>query len=282
MGRDENVIVFKDTENLCKTNPRISEAVKRSTSAQKLILEGDKLEDQKKGLYEDVANVIVTKKRTFEAAAAYKNQHVAVHNFASASNPGGGVTKGANAQEECLCRCSGLYFCLNTPAMWDGFYKPHRDAHDPIHNDDIIYTPRVTVFKTDTATPQLLPESEWYDVDIITCAAPNLRNQPSNRYNSGDGNRQVKMKDKELLALHEKKLRMILEVALSEGCETIILGAFGCGAFQNNPEVVALANRNVIKDYLHAFKNIEFAVYCPPHDDSNFMIFERVLKVYCN
>lgn len=282
MGRDENVIVFKDTENLCKTNPRISEAVKRSTSAQKLILEGDKLEDQKKGLYEDVANVIVTKKRTFEAAAAYKNQHVAVHNFASASNPGGGVTKGANAQEECLCRCSGLYFCLNTPAMWDGFYKPHRDAHDPIHNDDIIYTPRVTVFKTDTATPQLLPESEWYDVDIITCAAPNLRNQPSNRYNSGDGNRQVKMKDKELLALHEKKLRRILEVALSEGCETIILGAFGCGAFQNNPEVVALANRNVIKDYLHAFKNIEFAVYCPPHDDSNFMIFERVLKVYCN
>lgn len=282
MGRDENVIVFKDTENLCKTNPRISEAVKRSTSAQKLILEGDKLEDQKKGLYEDVANVIVTKKRTFEAAAAYKNQHVAVHNFASASNPGGGVTKGANAQEECLCRCSGLYFCLNTPAMWDGFYKPHRDAHDPIHNDDIIYTPRVTVFKTDTATPQLLPESEWYDVDIITCAAPNLRNQPSNRYNSGDGNRQVKMKDKELLALHEKKLRRILEVALSEGCETIILGAFGCGAFLNNPEVVALANRNVIKDYLHAFKNIEFAVYCPPHDDSNFMIFERVLKVYCN
>ena len=45
---------------------------------------------------------------------------------------------------------------------------------------------------------------------------------------------------------------------------------------------MALANRNVIKDYLHAFKNIEFAVYCPPHDDSDFMIFERVLKVYCN
>ena len=282
MGRDENVTVFKDTEKLCKTNPKLSESVKKSISAQKLILEGDALTEQNKGRYEDVANVIVTKKRTFEAAAAYKNQHVAVHNFASASNPGGGVTKGANAQEECLCRCSGLYFCLNTPVMWDGFYKPHRNARDPIHNDDIIYTPGVTVFKTDSATPQLLPESEWYDVDIITCAAPNLRNQPSNRYNSGDGNRQVKMTDKGLLALHEKKLRRILEVALSEGCETIILGAFGCGAFQNNPEVVALANRNVIKDYLHAFKNVEFAVYCPPRDDSNFKIFERVLKVYCH
>ena len=281
MGRDENIAVFKDTERLCKSNPKLSESVKKATAAQKLILEGDDLSEQKKDIYEDVAKVIVSRKRTYEAASAYKENHVAVHNFASASNPGGGVTNGASAQEECLCRCSGLYFCLNTPAMWDGFYKPHRDAHDPIHNDDIIYTPGVTVFKTDKATPQLMNESEWYDVDVITCAAPNLRDQPSNRYNTGDGNKQVVMNDKDLLALHEKKLRRILEVVLSEGCDTVILGAFGCGAFQNNPEVVALANKNVIKDYLHAFKNIEFAVYCSPRDDRNFKIFERILKPYC-
>ena len=280
MGRDENVTVFKDTERLCKTNPKLSESVKKATASQKLILEGDTLADQKKDIYEDPAKVLVSKKRTYEAAAGYKGQHVAVHNFASASNPGGGVVNGASAQEECLCRCSGLYFNLNTRAMWDGFYQPHRDAHDPIHNDDIIYTPGVTVFKTDTAMPELMPESDWYDVDVITCAAPNLRNQPSNKYNTGDGNKQTVMKDKDLLALHEKRLRRILEVALSEGCDTIILGAFGCGAFQNNPEVVAQANRNVIKDYLHAFKNIEFAVYCSPRDDRNFKIFERVLKVY--
>lgn len=280
MGRDENVTVFKDTERLCKINPKLSESVKKVTASQKLILEGDTLADQKKDIYEDPAKVVVSKKRTYEAAAGYKGQHVAVHNFASASNPGGGVVNGASAQEECLCRCSGLYFNLNTRAMWDGFYQPHRDAHDPIHNDDIIYTPGVTVFKTDTAMPELMPESDWYDVDVITCAAPNLRNQPSNKYNTGDGNKQTVMKDKDLLALHEKRLRRILEVALSEGCDTIILGAFGCGAFQNNPEVVAQANRNVIKDYLHAFKNIEFAVYCSPRDDRNFKIFERVLKVY--
>lgn len=280
MGRDENVTVFKDTERLCKTNPKLSESVKKATASQKLILEGDTLADQKKDIYEDPAKVVVSKKRTYEAAAGYKGQHVAVHNFASASNPGGGVVNGASAQEECLCRCSGLYFNLNTRAMWDGFYQPHRNAHDPIHNDDIIYTPGVTVFKADTAMPELMPESDWYDVDVITCAAPNLRNQPSNKYNTGDGNKQTVMKDKDLLALHEKRLRRILEVALSEGCDTIILGAFGCGAFQNNPEVVAQANRNVIKDYLHAFKNIEFAVYCSPRDDRNFKIFERVLKVY--
>ena len=161
--------------------------------------------------------------------------------------------------------------------MWDGFYQPHRNAHDPIHNDDIIYTPGVTVFKTDNASPKLMPESEWYDVDVITCAAPNLRSKPSNDYNTGDGNRQVVLKNEELKQIHEKRLRRILDVALAEGCDTIILGAFGCGAFQNDPEVVARASHNVIDEYLHAFRTIEFAVYCPPHDDRNYRIFDSVI-----
>ena len=280
MSRDENIEIFKDTERLCATNSKLSQSVKKATSAQKLILESDVLKKQKKDIFEESAKVIVSKKRTYEAAAYYKGHHVGVLNFASASNPGGGVVNGASAQEECLCRCSGLYFSLNTRDMWNGFYQPHREAHNPIHNDDIIYTPNVTVFKTDTSRPELMPESDWYDVDVITCAAPNLRRRPSNQYNNGDGNRETVMNEKDLLALHEKRLRRILEVALSEGCDTIILGAFGCGAFQNNPKVVALANRNVIKDYLHAFKYIEYAVYCSSHNPLNFRIFERALKVY--
>ena len=138
------------------------------------------------------------------------------------------------------------------------------------------------MFKTDTAEPKLMKEADWYDVDVITCAAPNLREQPSNSYNSGDGSKAVRMTDKDLLALHEKRLRRILDVAVIEKDETVILGAFGCGAFMNKPDVVALAAKNVIKDYLHAFKNIEFAVYCSPRDEQNYKIFERVLKPYCN
>ncbi len=278
MGRAENVIVFEDTMKQCRENLRLKESVKNATAAQKVILETEGLPIQERKVYDSPAKVVVSKKRTFEAAMGYKEAKVAVHNFASASNPGGGVERGANAQEECLCRCSGLFLSLNTPRMITAFYRPHREAHDPFHNDDIIYTPNVTVFKTDTASPQMMPEKDWYDVDVITCAAPNLRAQPSNSYNSGDGNKAIKIKNSELQAIHEKRLRRILEVALMEGRDTIILGAFGCGAFENSPEVVAEASLKVIKEYLYAFKNIEFAVYCSPRDTSNYETFARKMR----
>lgn len=280
MGRNENIEIFRDTEMLCKSNTRLAESIKKSTKGQKIILEADSLPAQNLNLYEKEARVVVSKKRTYEAACGYKGTKTAVHNFASASNPGGGVVKGSEAQEECLCRCSGLYFNLIVKSMWEGYYTPHRNAHDSIHNDDIIYTPDVIVFKSDSASPRLMPEKDWYQVDVITCAAPNLRPNPTNSMNPADG-RPVKVSDKELLALHEKRLRRILEVAVSEGVESIILGAFGCGAFMNSPEVVARAASNVLTDYLKAFKNVEYAVYCRPDDDKNFKCFESALRKYC-
>jgi len=278
MGREDNVAIFEDTEKLCKSNAKLKETIKASIANQKIILEGDTISDVEKLVYPQKAKVIVSKKRSYEAASAYSGQKICVHNFASASNPGGGVTKGASAQEECLCRCSSLYFCLNIKEAWDGFYTLHRNARNPLHNDDIIYTPGVTVFKSDTAQPRLLSEKDWYEVNVITCAAPNLRQRPSNAYNSGDGDKAVKISDKDLLALHEKRLRRILDVAAMEGNEVVILGAFGCGAFSNNPEVVARAARNVVAEYLQVFKTIEFAVYCSPKDDWNYKVFERALK----
>ena len=277
MGRDENIAVFKDAEKLCRENARLKESIIKSVAQQKLVVESDIIPVTSKNIYAEPAQIVVSKKRSFEAASQYKGKKICVHNFASASNPGGGVTRGANAQEECLCRCSSLYFCLNIREMWDGFYKPHRNSHNPIHNDDIIYTPDVTVFKTDTANPKLMDEKDWYEVNVITCAAPNLREHPSNAYNSGDGDRAIEITDKELLALHEKRLRRILDVAVMEGNEAVILGAFGCGAFSNNPEVVARAAKNVISDYRHAFKVIEFAVYCSPWDEQNYRVFNRIL-----
>ena len=284
MRREENIAVYQDTEHRCKTNQRLKEGIEKSVADQKLILEGDGVEDAfpgktlEKNRYQKAAKVVVSKKRSFEAASAYQGKKVCVHNFASATNPGGGVTKGSTAQEECLCRCSTLYFCLNTEIPWGGFYDPHRAAQDPIHNDDCIYTPDVIVMKTDEAIPQIMQEKDWYSVDVITCAAPNLRECPSNQMNSGDGQASVKLSSQEQLALHEKRLRRILDVAAMAGEEVVILGAFGCGAFENDPQAVATAASNVITDYLHAFETIEFAIYCSPRDERNFGFFESAMK----
>ena len=70
----------------------------------------------------------------------------------------------------------------------------------------------------------------------------------------------------------------ILDLAAKHKNEVLILGAFGCGAFQNDPNVVALAMKQVLPDYLHVFETIEFAVYCSPKDDSNYRIFHRTLQ----
>ena len=283
MGREDNVRIFQDTEKMVKTNKALAEAVKWSTKNQVLVPEYMEVKDfwpewEPDGeTYETEAEIVVSKKRSYEAATGYKDKKVCVHNFASATNPGGGVTKGSSAQEECLCRCSTLYFNLNVAAMWNGFYTPHRNAQDPIHNDDCIYTPEVVVFKSDTAMPKLLPENEWTKVNVITCAAPNLRLKPGNAMNMGDGNKAAKIGDKALLELHEKRLSRILDVAAAAGNEVVILGAFGCGAFENNPEVVARAAKNVIAKYKKHFETIEFAVYCSPRDERNYEIFKRVL-----
>lgn len=277
MSRVDNIQIFQDTEKMCKENIRLQNAIRNSIKHQKLILENDIISKKDKKKYTEPAQVVISQKRSFEAASAYKNQKVCVHNFASATNPGGGVTRGSNAQEECLCRCSDLYFCLNIQEMWNGFYKPHRNAKNPIHNDDIIYTPDVVVFKTDTARPELMEEANWYNVNVTTCAAPNLRERPSNMFNSGDGDSAVKITDAELMSIHEKRLKRILDIAASRGNEVVILGAFGCGAFSNSPEVVAQAARNVIEEYKYTFKTIEFAVYCNPRDEKNYNVFKKTL-----
>ena len=280
MGRLENAEVFRDTERMCRENGRLRAAIAASRKGQRLIVEGAAVGVVDLNRFDEGAKVVVSPKRTFEVAMAYAGRmRTCAHNFASATNPGGGVVNGSSAQEEALCRCSTLYFNLNVREMWDGFYTPHRMARDPLHNDDIIYTPGVVVFKSDTAYPRTLPETDWRTLDVITCAAPNLRERPSNRMNSGDGDERVEISAQDLQALHERRLRRILDVAAANGAEAIVLGAFGCGAFRNDPKVVAAAAKTVVADYLHAFRTIEFAVYCRPGDSANYDAFADASKV---
>ncbi len=279
--REDRINVFNDTMKLCKNNSRLKESVRSSVASQRVYPEGeDIIRVTETTEYDKDANIIVSKKRSFEAAGAYVGQRVALLNFASATNPGGGVQKGSSAQEECLCRCSTLYPCISDGAVRGIFHSKHRamlksGEMDALYNDDCVYTPGVVVFKTDTSMPEVMPENEWYAVDVITCAAPNLREKPSNSMNPESGYKPIKIKNSELRKLHAKRAGRILDIAKAHGDEVVILGAFGCGAFQNPPEIVAAGIHDAVMPRIRNFRTIELAVFCTPRDSANYDAFRR-------
>ena len=225
-------------------------------------------------------NVFVTKSKTLEAALRLHKENpsnkIAILNFASATNPGGGVTKGSSAQEESICRCTNLYPRLTTRECMLQFYFRHRDQKNPLHNDDIIYTPGIIICKSDDGQFRRFNNDEFVTVDVITCAAPNLRDNPSNDFNHEGTNSAVNISDEDLYKLHLKRARTILDVAVSQGVEILVLGAFGCGAFRNDPKIVAKAYRDALKTYWHYFKEIEFAIFCKGYETENYDAFAEL------
>lgn len=286
MSTESNIIVFEDTVEMCRDTPELLERIAASRSGQRLILEKDAIPSGR-GIerFSEPARLVLTRHRTFQAAEKYihspkyAGEKVCVLNFASAMNPGGGVVRGSSAQEESLCRCSTLYFCLDEDDLWANFYLPHRDGLSSLHNDDLIYTPNVTVFKTDVARPVTMEEKDWYNVDVISCAAPNLHRYFGNLMEAL-GEQDVPLIDVEKLsAIHHKRITRILDIAVENKVDILVLGAFGCGAFMNNPFVVSEVMVQLAREYAMAFKIIEFAVYCSKHDHENYTAFQEALDL---
>ena len=220
--------------------------------------------------------VRVTRHKTFEAAMdlhrEFPEKKIAVLNFASATRPGGGVKNGSSAQEESLCRCSTLFPTLDRRWLWQKYYDVNRAARDVIHTDACIYSPGVIICKTDESIPQRMAEDKFVAVDVISCAAPNLRNEPANWHNPETG-KPVRMDASQLFEIHLKRAQHIFHVAAANQVDILILGAFGCGAFANDPSVVARAYRQAIIPYRARFDVIEFAIYCRDYETENYDAF---------
>ena len=223
--------------------------------------------------------IYVTGNRSFEAAMKLHKENptakIAVMNFANSITPGGGVKNGSNAQEEALCRISTLYPLLYRNYLEDNFYSYHRKKKSPRASDSLIYTSGVIICKSDEDHPKRLPKEEWVSVDVITVAAPDLRDQPNVHFDLIGGG--TDMTDAEQFGYHVKRAIHILTCAAAEGADILVLGAFGCGAFRNNPEVVAKAYKVALEVFPNVFSKVEFAVYRPASGSVNYDIFKKIL-----
>jgi uncharacterized protein (TIGR02452 family) len=158
-------------------------------------------------------------------------------NFANGVQPGGGFLNGARAQEEVLCRSSALYQTL----VDDPMYQEHRKRQQPDSTDWAIYSPDVPIFRTDGGTELPTP----WPLSFITCAAPYAPDigQPQ----AGD--------------LLRKRIHRVLAIARAYEHATLVLGAWGCGAFENDPYRTATDFRQALEnDYSGAFSDIVFAI----------------------
>ena len=126
--------------------------------------------------------------------------------------------------------------------------------------------------------PELLPEIDWWDVDVITCAAPNLRNVPSNRMNPNAGSKKAEISYDDLKALHTARIQRIFEVAMANNAEVLILGAFGCGAFCNPPKLVAEVFAEITEKYRKCFDVIEYAVFHTERETANYLAFREAMS----
>lgn len=211
--------------------------------------------------------ITVTGETTLEAAQrlAQVKEKVLALNFASARNAGGGFLKGSLAQEESIARSSALYpSLLSAP----DYYNRHRKSSSLLYSDTMIYSPSVPVFRNDNG--QLLDKP--YYLSVITSPAANKGAILQNNAPGLD-------KIEEVMDVRTAK---VLALAAEKGYSTLVLGAWGCGVFRNDPIVIAaLFKKHLLENpnLKQAFREVVFAVYDSSKTQEVRNAFERTFVI---
>ncbi|MEJ2610184.1 MAG: TIGR02452 family protein [Candidatus Thiodiazotropha sp.] len=211
-------------------------------------------------------NIIVTEETTQIAASRlYKEgyEDLVLLNFASAKNAGGGFINGAKAQEEDLARCSTLYKCLLSQSE---YYEANRNQDSMLYTDHVIYSPKIPWFRTRSRD---LP-NEIYFSSVITAPAPNANQAIRHGERPEAVSRALK-----------RRCGQVLGVARDNGHANIILGAWGCGVFGNDPVNVAKSFSYWLKSpaFSSSFKNVLFAVYDKSKTKSTYKAFKDEFEI---
>lgn len=183
--------------------------------------------------------------------------HVGVLNFASARNPGGGYLRGARAQEEDVCRGALLYSCLLEAPE---YYEAHRASDDLRYSHRVIFSPAVPVIRDRRG--ELLEQP--YGVSFLTSPAPN-----AGQLALRSGGVAVDVR-----AVLAERAGRVLAVAARHGVRELVLGAWGCGVFRNDPAEVAEAFALALEQHGAAFDRVVFAVWDRQPVSANRAAFE--------
>lgn len=260
----DNIKVFNDTRNL--SAKQYKDETKQLKKRGVFIYQDSPscIDDNSLGL-NPAMNISFIHSGT--VSAAYKQQTinndkvVAMLNFADAKRPGGWVIDGAPTQEENMCRCTNLYEALILPECDAKYYKyndvHHTDAHlDEAYTDALIYCENVLVFKDDETYKRIYPKY----VDVITCPAPcgNVANV------------------EDVLV---RRMTGIVKSAYLHEVNDIVLGAWGCGAFGQNPVTVAKCFAKVLRMY-PVFDNVIFAIRPTVSNDLEGDVFTVFLTAF--
>jgi uncharacterized protein (TIGR02452 family) len=189
----------------------------------------------------------VTNETTLDAARRLVGEgipDVMCLNFASAKNPGGGFLGGALAQEECIARATGLYPCLLTAME---YYTFHRKQRTGFYSDHMIYSPAVPIVKTEGG--QVLDEPVC--ITIITSPA----------VNAGVIRRDEGGSVEKVIPVMRVRIEKLLALCQNKKHTTLVLGAWGCGVFRNEPEDISqLFLEALTGKFANQFQRIVFAV----------------------
>lgn len=206
--------------------------------------------------------ISVTRETTLAAAQRLLRERpdpVSVLNFASALSPGGGFLSGAAAQEESLCRASGLYAALQ---LHPEYYELHRQQANRLYTDHLMFAQDVPVFRSEAG--------EWlaepYHMDVLTAAAPNLRGL------QGPELEELRRPAQQTI---ERRAALLLALFRQTRCTRLVLGAWGCGAFRNDPAQVAATFAALLNGpYAGVFGEVVFAVFAMPWEEGNLRAFQ--------
>ena len=175
-----------------------------------------------------------------------------VLNLASRRNPGGGVKNGSRAQEESLFRSTNLFLSMYRYAEYAEDYglEKSRFQYPMSARFGGIYVPKATVFRAGAKDDFALLDTPYY-MSFVAVAAINHPELDA------DGN--ICEEDANLT---KNKMRTMLRIGLLNGHDSIVLGAFGCGAFHNPPKHIARLFHEVIdeKEFKDKYKLIAFAI----------------------